>query len=121
MTLYHSLVLMLNLKTNIYSDIKITLLIVLADSIVTGLLIKFCGHLQGLAIAIGGLFILVHVKAISALSLTALSCVSITIVVASHISFPSCNLTTLTEFILLGLMTLFLLFLSFKGLPRSVP
>ena len=110
MTLYHSLVLMLNLKTNIYSDIKITLLIVLADSIVTGLLIKFCGHLQGLAIAIGGLFILVHVEAISALSLTALSGVSITIVVASHISFPSCNLTTLTEFILLGLMTLFLLF-----------
>lgn len=110
MILYQSLILLLNLKTDIFSNIKLTLAVVFVDGIVTGLLIKFCGLQHALSIGIGCLFVLVHVKAISTNSLAAILGVSASIYTANFTSFPSYNLNLLTEIILLGLMTIFLLF-----------
>ena len=110
MVVYQSLMLLLNLKTDIFSNIKITLAVVFVDGLVTGLLIKFCGIHLALSIAIGGLFVLVNVKAISTISLSAILGVTSSIYTSQICPFPSCNISALTEFILLGVMTIFLLF-----------
>lgn len=110
MILYQSFVLLLNLKTDVFSNIKITLVIVFIDGVVTGVLIKFCGIHHGLSIGIVGLFILVHVKAITLISVAAILGAIIAFYIIGFTSIPTCNMTLTTEVVLFGLMTLFLLY-----------
>lgn len=115
LNIYQSLVLLLNLK-NVAPNLKTTLMIVFIDGIITGLLIQFIGLYHALSIGIAGLFLLVYVKAFSAITFTAIFGVTIAIISGHITAFPSCDIKTFTEILLLILMGSFLLsFCIIKG------
>ena len=115
LNIYQSLVLLLNLK-NVAPNLKTTLTIVFIDGIITGLLIQFIGLYHALSIGIAGLFLLVYVKAFSAMTFSAIFGVTIAIITGHITAFPSCDIKTFTEILLLILMVSFLLtFCIIKG------
>lgn len=115
LNIYQSLVLLLNLK-NVAPNLKTTLTIVFIDGIITGLLIQFIGLYHALSIGIAGLFLLVYVKAFSAMTFSAMFGVTIAIITGHITAFPSCDIKTFTEILLLILMGSFLLsFCIIKG------
>ncbi|MGB1328338.1 MAG: adenylate/guanylate cyclase domain-containing protein [Porticoccaceae bacterium] len=115
LNIYQSLVLLLNLK-NVAPNLKTTLMIVFIDGIITGLLIQFIGLYHALSIGIAGLFLLVYVKAFSAMTFSAIFGVTIAIITGHITAFPSSDIKTFTEILLLILMGSFLLsFCIIKG------
>lgn len=86
-----------------------TLSIVFVDGIVTGLLIQFICLQHALSVGIGGLFLLVYVKAFSAMTYAAIFGVTSALLTAGLTSFPTCNLETSMEILLLVMMGGFLL------------
>ncbi|MGB2102743.1 MAG: adenylate/guanylate cyclase domain-containing protein, partial [Porticoccaceae bacterium] len=99
----------LNLKKNVTHNLITTLAIVFVDGIVTGLLIQFIGLHHALSVGIGGLFLLVYVKAFSAMTYAAIFGVTSALLTAGLTSFPTCNLETSIEILLLVMMGGFLL------------
>lgn len=108
MNIYQSLVLLINLK-NVAPKLIVTLIIVFIDGVITGLLIHFIGLYHALSIGIAGLFLLVYVKAFSLVTYAAIFGATGAIITSHITSFPSCNIETFTEILLLILMTIFLL------------
>jgi hypothetical protein len=96
-------------KKNVTPNIMTTLSIVFVDGIVTGLLIQFICLQHALSVGIGGLFLLVYVKAFSAMTYAAIFGVTSALLTAGLTSFPTCNLETSMEILLLVMMGGFLL------------
>jgi len=113
MTIYQSLILLLNYRTDILSNLKVAITLVFIDGVVTGLLLQFCGLHHALSIGIIGLFILVYVKAFSAISLAAILGVVGALFTSDMASLPSSDVTESVEVILLTLMIIFLVTFSY--------
>ena len=109
MNIHQTLVLLLNAKYSIASSVKLTLIIVFMDGIVSGLLIQFLGLSHTLSLGMGGLFLLVYFKAFSRTTYAAIFGITGAIFIAHKAHFPTCNLEATTEIVLLVLMVFFLL------------
>jgi hypothetical protein len=109
MNIHQTLVLLLNAKDSIASSVKLTLIIVFMDGIVSGLLIQFLGLSHTLSIGMAGLFLLVYFRAFSRITYVAIFGITGAIFIAHKAHFPICNLEATTEIVLLFLMVFFLL------------